>query len=272
VLTLASENFATTTIAPATAEQFLSSISAEEQDFLSRIAAAQTHAADLTIFREFPFLRRGVEFIPMDIGFVMDKAGRSLFWTALKRCTGAERESLLQHWGELFERHVSTVLAATPGPPGSAFFDAPTFEDGAQVCDGTVREGRTLILMEYKASTISNTIKYADNPVALEHVLETRFVAGEGHGRKGLAQISHAIKRFSEGQAIIDRYSGTKIVAEDVKKIIPVLVHLDNALRTPGIPHYMAGRFKSLGRAKQSWRSLRGISTMLRYQHFLNHL
>jgi hypothetical protein len=251
VLTLAPENFATTTIAPATAEQFLNSISAEEQDLLGRIAAAETHAADLTIFREYPFLRRGVEFIPMDIGFVLDKAGRSLFWTALKRCPGAERETLLQQWGELFERHVSTVLATTSGAPGSTFFDGPAFEDGAQVSDGAVREGSTLILMEYKASTISNAIKYADNPVALEQVLETRFVTGEGHGRKGLAQISHAIKRFSEGQPIIDRSSGTKIVADDVNKIIPVLVHLDSALRTPGIPHYMAVRFKSLGRAKR---------------------
>jgi hypothetical protein len=51
MLTLAPENFATTTIAPATSERFLSSISAEEQDFLGRIAGAQMHAGYLTIFR-----------------------------------------------------------------------------------------------------------------------------------------------------------------------------------------------------------------------------
>jgi len=250
VQTVAAENFATTSIAPATAEQFLNSIATEEQDYRDKIASTETHPGDFTIFRDRPFLRRGEEFVPLDFGFVLDKAGRSLFWTALKSCPHAEREGLLQQWGELFECYVNTLLTSL-GAPTSAFLSGPTFDDDAQACDGAIREGTTLILLEYKASTISNAIKYADDPAALEQVLESRFVQGEGHGRKGLAQLSHAINRFAEGQTMIDRRSGAQIVPDDIRKIIPVLIHLDNTLRTPGIPHYMNTRFKSLGRAKR---------------------
>jgi hypothetical protein len=133
---------------------------------------------------------------------------------------------------------------------GNTLFNGPMFRDGAEVTDSAVREGTTLILLESKASTIRNGIN-ADDPAALQRVLESRFIEGEGHGRKGLAQLSHAIKRFADGNPIVDRASGQQILPADIRKIIPVLVHLDNTLRTPGIPHYMSARFKSLGRAKR---------------------
>jgi hypothetical protein len=249
VVALAPGNFATTTITPDAAEQFLNSIAAEEQDFVASLGASGVQATDFTIFRDRPLLRRGVEFIPVDHGFVLDKAGRSLFWTAIKNCPAAQRESLLQRWGELFERYINSLLSASLG--GGMFLAGPTFEDGAQASDGAILEAKTLILLEYKANTIRNAVKYADDPAALERVLQSRFVEGEGHGRKGLAQLSHAIKRFAEGHVIIDRSSGIRIDPSDVSKIIPVLVHLDNALRTPGIPHYLATCFKSFGRSKR---------------------
>jgi hypothetical protein len=251
VLAIAPENFVTTTITPAAAGRFLNSVSAEEQDFGDKIATANLHAANLTVFRDRPFLRRGAEFVPMDLGFVLDKAGRSLFWTALKSCPSVERQRLLQQWGELFELYVNTVLKGSVVTRGSTFLDGPVFQDGAQACDGAIYEKTTLIVLEYKASTINSLIKYADDPGALEQVLESRFVEGTGHGRKGLAQLSHAIRRLAEGHPIIEEKSRTKIIPDQVQKIIPVLVHLDNTLRTPGIQHYMTARFKSLGRAKR---------------------
>ncbi len=250
VVAVAPQNFTTTSIAPAKAEQFLDSIAVREQDVQRMAAASGEHASDFTLFRDRPFLRRGAEFVPLDLGFVLDKAGRSLFWTALKSCPSTERETLLQHWGELFDLYVSTLLASSL-TQDCTFLARPRFADDAEASDGAVREGRTLILLEYKASTISSAIKYADDPAALERVLESRFVQGDGHGRKGLAQLSHAIKRFADGHTIRDTESGTQIHPKDIQKIIPVLVHLDNTLRTPGIPHYMSVRFKGLGRVKR---------------------
>jgi hypothetical protein len=250
VVTIAPADFTTTTIPVETAEQFLNSMAAGEQDFRDKIVDDQGYASDFTVFRERPFLRRGADLVPIDLGFVLDKAGRSLFWTALKNCPEGDRETLLRQWGHLFQSYVHAILSGV-GTPGSTLFDGPIFSDDAEVSDSAVREGTTLILLECKASTIRSGIKYADDPAALERVLESRFVQGEGHGRKGLAQLSHAIKRFAEGNAIVDRLSGHQILPADIRKIIPVLIHLDNALRTPGIPHYMSTRFKSFGRAKR---------------------
>ncbi|MEQ9067996.1 MAG: hypothetical protein RLO18_14785, partial [Gimesia chilikensis] len=250
VLAVTAQNFATTSIAPSKAEKFLNSIAGDEKNYQDVTAATGLHASDFTLFRDRPFLRHGTDFVPLDLGFVLDKAGRSLFWTALKNCPSAERATLLQHWGELFDRYVSTLLANSLSQD-CTFLARPRFADDAEAADGAVREGTTLILLEYKASAISSAIKYADDPGSLERVLESRFVQGEGRKRKGLAQLSHAIKRFAEGHEILDSVSGAQIHPSGIQKIIPVLVHLDNTLRTPRIPHYMSVRFKSLGRVKR---------------------
>jgi hypothetical protein len=248
--TIAPEHFSTTTIAPANAALFLEKIAADEDALCATIRASNSHNADLTVFRDRPLLRRTGGCVTIDAGFVLDKAGRSLFWTALKNCNDrAERERLLADWGDLFERYVNELLEANLGPE-STLLPNPVFGDGAQVCDGIVRERRTLILLEYKASTISNSIKFADNPAVLEAILEERFVTGTDQRRKGLAQLFHAINRFTSGDPVHASTLGTVLKHDEVSTIMPVLVHLDNALRTPGLPHYMKARFKALGRIK----------------------
>ncbi len=124
VVTIAPANFATTTIPVETAEQFLNSMAAGEQDFRDKIVDDDGYASDFTVFRERPFLRREADLVPLDLGFVLDKAGRSLFWTALKNCPEGERETLLRQWGHLFESYVHAILSGV-GTPGSTLFDGP---------------------------------------------------------------------------------------------------------------------------------------------------
>jgi hypothetical protein len=106
--------------------------------------------------------------------------------------------------------------------------------------------------MEYKSSTIKSATRYADDPAALEQLLEQRFIQGEGKesGRKRVAQLFHAIKRFTDGDALVVQSAGVEVRSDRIHTIMPVLVHLDNALRTPGIPHYMTTRFRRFGRFK----------------------
>jgi hypothetical protein len=251
--TLRLEQFTTTNVSLESAERFLHSIGADENTFQHTIAQGHAHAADLTLFRDKPLLNQVGSFVPLDTGFILDKAGRSLFWTALKNSAARdERERILADYGHLFERYVNSVLAASLGPT-STLLPAPCFPDGAEAFDGAVRENGTLIVMEYKSSTINNVIRYADDPTALEQVLEKRFIQGEGqgYGRKGVAQLSHAIKRFTEGDPIIVQSADIEVTPDRIYTIMPVLVHLDNALRTPGIPHYMTEQFKNLGRFKR---------------------
>ena len=251
--TLMPEQFTTTSVSAETAERFLHLISADENTFQNTITESDTHQADLTVFRDKPLLDHNKTRVPLDTGFILDKAGRSLFWTALKNCPDPEeRKKILGSYGYLVEQYLNRLFMASLGPT-STFLAAPCFRDGAQAFDGAVRENGILIVMEYKASTINSVIRYADDPPALERVLEERFIQGEGqgYGRKGMAQLFHAIKRFTEGNALIVQSVGIEVMPDRIHTIMPVLVHLDNALRTPGIPHYMTERFKNLGRFKQ---------------------
>src|SRR5262249_46637287 len=79
--------------------------------------------------------------------------------------------------------------------------------------------------------------------------LESRFVTGEGTSRKGVRQLWSGVNRFTEGEALYG--GGREIRIQEGSEILPVLVHLDNALRTVGIPHYMAERFRAFGRFKR---------------------
>lgn len=243
------EHFSTTAIPPETVERFLRSIAEDERGFADRIAAAHVRPFDVTIFRETPLLLNGAAFVTLDSLFTLDKAGRSLFWTALKSApTPDERSQLLIHWGELFEKYVNEVLIRSI-PAHCRILTDVRFGDEAQAFDAVILEGSALIVFEHKASTIRNAVKYADDPAKLAEVLESRFVTGEGANRKGVRQLWNGINRFTRGEALYG--GGREVRIQEVSEILPVLVHLDNALRTIGIPHYMAERFRAFGRFKR---------------------
>jgi hypothetical protein len=246
---LGAQDFSTTGIPVNIAASFLDGIASDEQTFARTINESGRDEADLSAFREKPLNASNERYLTLDIAYVLDKAGRSLFWTALKNAPEKERNQLLVDWGKLLERYLNLLLSENLGPQ-STLVPNPRFDDGAEDCDAAIQEGRTLIMMEYKASTISNAIKYADDPTLLQKVLEERFIVGTEQGRKGLAQLWEAIRRFTQGDALVCPVSNTTISAESVHTIVPVLVHLDNALRTPGLPNYMKARFKELGRIK----------------------
>lgn len=240
------EHFDTTSIPSATAAGFLDSISATESEFTSLIDSRSTHNADLTIFRERPVLRNNDGYLILDVGFVLDKAGKGLLWSAVKNAPDTECEALLARFGDLFELYVDNLLAQNL-KSATKVLQGPRFRDGAQAADAAILEGRTLILCEHKANTIKSATRYADDPTMLEKALEERFITGTARGRKGLTQLFNGITRISRGDSLTDEH-GQTITSVDFDRIMPVLVHLDNILRTPGIPSYFKARFKQLGR------------------------
>lgn len=245
-------HFRTTAIKPEKAECFLRSIAANEDEFATRIADPQEQPFDFTIFRETPLLVHDGAYVTLDSLFTLDKAGKSLFWTALKSVPNKnEREQLLIDWGGLFEKYVNDVLKRSM-PTHCRVLTNVQFEDGTQAFDAAILEGNALIVFEHKAGTIRNIEKYADNTAKLRDLLESRFVTGEGAKRKGVKQLWDGIKKFTQGKPLHgDGREGREAVqAQEVSEILPVLVHLDNALRTIGIPHYVAGRFRDFGRFK----------------------
>jgi hypothetical protein len=243
-------HFRTTNIRPERAQVFLQSISATETTLANTIAQEKAPERSLMIFRTTPLLDHNDAFVPIDIGFVLDKAGRGLFWAALKQSTDIkEQNQLLSDWGTLHEHHLNTLLAENLGRR-SKLLVKPSFANGDEAFDSAILEGRTLIAIECKATTMRDDIKYVDDPVALRGALEQRFVTGEGKKRKGLAQLSKNIQRFAMGEVLHDATEITLSRAH-VGTVVPVLVHVDNTLRTPGIPHYLNFRFKEQARIKR---------------------
>jgi hypothetical protein len=246
---LTPRQFSTTSIRPEVAEAFLQSVSATEDFFATELSSGRTAPFDMDVLRARPLLLREDHYVILDALFALEKAGRGVFWSAVKSVSDThERKQLLDAWGVLFERYVNDMLAASL-PAECLLLRDPSFADGAQAFDAAVIEAGTLIVMEHKGGTMSSAAKYADDPVKLGEMLDKRFITGEGKERKGVAQVWNSLKKFVNGEHITST-DGVAIRATDVHTIIPVLVHFDGALRNVGIPHLLAERFRSLGRFK----------------------
>ncbi|MGJ5817015.1 hypothetical protein [Paludibaculum fermentans] len=247
---LAAQNFSRTALNPTNMHLFWDSVSWDAHEAAEHFRNTASHPWDLTDFRVRPLMRvRSREYVVLDLPFLMDKAGRSLFWTAFGRSEGKERKLMPGYWGELFESYVALVLEQVRTNARQVMVD-PRFEDGLQAADCCVLEGRTLIVIEAKASTLTAGVRYADNPDLLRDELERKFVVGDRSGLKGVSQLAHFLHRFAAGDTIRDRNS-LVIARRDVDKIIPVLVHLDTALRTVCLNHYMADRLRDMVRIKR---------------------
>ncbi|MEO5926674.1 MAG: hypothetical protein ABIR70_22870 [Bryobacteraceae bacterium] len=127
---LKADNFQPTSIDPLRAELFLRTISATEDEFFQELSQKATHELDLTVFRNRPLLRMADTYAVLDVGLALDKAGRSLFWTALKSAEAAkERMGMLGNWGYLFEDYTNEILNGV-GHPSRAVIANPCFHDG----------------------------------------------------------------------------------------------------------------------------------------------
>ncbi|MEO5926673.1 MAG: hypothetical protein ABIR70_22865 [Bryobacteraceae bacterium] len=109
-----------------------------------------------------------------------------------------------------------------------------------------------MIAVEVKSSTLPNEVKYSDTEVLLKEQIEKKFVSGDDDGKKGLSQLAEFLRRFSAGSALRDpsgKYPA--ITKSDIWKIIPVIIFSEQALRTPGVCHYLQSRLKDLIRVKK---------------------
>ena len=192
------QNFETTAISPDRAEVFLQSISADENAFVEEFGKGGTEA-DVTAIRQWPLLRlTDGSYAILDAGFVLDKAGKGLFWTGLKGCSLKSRLRILGFWGELFESYVGKLLSEAPHSARSIVAN-PRFGDGAEAIDLCALENGTLLAIEVKASTLRASVRYADDPTLLRDEIEKRFVIGDESGPKGLSQIANFPPFFGGG-------------------------------------------------------------------------
>jgi hypothetical protein len=208
-------------------EEFLSQYSITLRDLITKHRETITLDDDFIILQDRPL----IEFAPnhhlcIDPGFLLDKAGRSFYWTLHNNSTPKKRKHLLGYWATLVERYTQWLAAENYRGRGTVI-DGPRFANGDEACDIAVREGSRLILIEIKAGVLTAKAKYSFDAKVLEEELLRKAIQGEEGERKGIAQLHRTIQRFQNGEDI------QGIRAANITLIYPMLVFLDKSFTSP---------------------------------------
>jgi hypothetical protein len=182
---------------------------------------------DFILFQEHPL----IEIMPdhymcIDPGFLLDKAGRSFYWTLHANTPASTRKHLLGYWATVVEAYTQWLAAVTYRGSG-ALTNSPRFANGDEACDLMIKEGSRLVLIEIKASILTAKAKYSFDADVLRDELLRKALHGDEGERKGIAQLHHAIQRFHDGEPIEGLKSG------DISIIYPVIVFMDRGFTSP---------------------------------------
>ena len=223
------------------ARKFFEMFAISEADLAERIrASANRPGDDFTILQGSPLLLLAPDlYTCFDPGFLVDKAGRSLYWTLFSALNDSERTKLGSFWGAVFEEYVNQLLAESYAA-GGIFVPAPKFPNGDEAFDGYIRERGSLIVFEHKSSTLRADAKYGGDPGKLKKDLNLKFIEGGEDGAKGIAQLNKSLVRFLRGERI------GELKHEDVHTIYPCMVCLDNAVSIPYMAAYFRDQFKAV--------------------------
>jgi hypothetical protein len=195
---------------------------------------------DLTLFQAYPLLEIAKDIHAcLDPGFLVDKAGRSLYWTLFSETPPNQRGKLSTFWGAVFENYVNQILKVSYSA-GGTMIPEPQFSNGDAAFDACIVEGRNLLVFEHKSSVIRADAKYGGDVSKLKAELDLKFIEGDADGKKGLSQLSSYISRFLGG----DNVGG--VSAQDINRIYPVLVCLESTMLAPYLGRYINERFNTV--------------------------
>jgi hypothetical protein len=230
--------FQKSTIPVETASQFFGKLAVSLKVLAEKIRSSERPANDFTLLQAFPFLElaSGI-YTCLDPGFLIEKAGRGLFWTLFSEVSVENKNKLASFWGAIFETYVNSILQENYKAKGT-FIAEPRFPNGDQAFDACVLEGSSLIVFEHKSSTLRADCKYSGDVGRLKAELSLKFIDGDDDGAKGLAQLRKSILRFLKGETITD------IDLSKVRMIYPVLVCLDSSVTVPYMGTYFNEQFR----------------------------
>jgi hypothetical protein len=200
---------------------------------------------DFIGLRRKPFLETAAgSAVPLHLGFVQEKLEAGLFW-AIFNCLSAteERDFLFTIWGHLFERYVSRTLTKCFASSQTQFSPFSQFSDnGEEAFDGLVRDGDSLIVMEYKGGFLNASAKYADDEAAFLRDLNRKFGGDKG---AGIAQLVRKIgAAFAED--VRRRRPIEGIDTLNTKLVIPVLVVQDSFISSEMTASFLADIFAAM--------------------------
>ena len=182
---------------------------------------------DFLLFQERPL----VEFQPhhhmcIDPGFLLDKAGRSFYWTLHSNTPPSGRKHLLGYWAAVVELYAQWMAARTYQGRGT-LTNNPRFPNNDEACDLMIKEGSRLMLIEIKAGILSKKAKYSFDAELLKGELLRKALHGDEEERKGIAQLHRTIRRFHDGEPI------NGLTTAQISTVYPVIVFLDKSFTSP---------------------------------------
>jgi len=178
----------------------------------------------------------------IDPGFLVDKAGKSFYWTLHAGTDPKKQLHLLGYWAAVVEKYLQW-LAEQTYLGGGSLASNPRFPNNDEACDLMIKEGSRLVLIEIKASVLTTKAKYSFDANLLQEELLRKAIHGEDGERKGIAQLSHNIQRFYDGEPI------NGITCGQISTIYPMIVFLDKSFTSPYLgplykQHFDRARFK----------------------------
>jgi hypothetical protein len=238
---LRSTYFQKSAISPDKITKYFQKMTISESEFADKIRESNERPGDdFTLFQAHPLIEifSGL-YACLDPGFLVDKAGRGLFWTIFAEMDNKQKSKLLSFRGAVFETYVNSILQSSYGA-GGRFFPEPKFANGDTAFDACLIEEQRLIVFEHKSSTIRADCKYGGDAGKLKAELHLKFVDGDDDGAKGVAQLTRNLIRFLNGE------SAEGIASGDVKRIYPCLVCLDATVSVPYVGRYFNEQFSSV--------------------------
>jgi hypothetical protein len=239
-LVLRRDYFRNSKVPPEDVNRFFRKLAIPEAELARRIQESKDRPGDdLTLLQQYPLVEIVPEaFLCVDPGFLIEKAGRGLYWALLSELSGKEKSKLLGFWGEVFEAYVNTILRDSYAA-GGIIIPEPHFANGDPSFDACILEGRDLIVMEHKSSVIRADAKYSGDAGKLESELKLKFVEGEPGEAKGVAQLVRNLERFLGGEKLGD------LSSQGVSRIFPVLVCAESCMTVPYAGRYLREQFHS---------------------------
>ncbi|HZR66865.1 MAG TPA: hypothetical protein VFA85_17120, partial [Terriglobales bacterium] len=221
-----------------TVSGFFSKMAIPLTTFAENVKSSDRPANDLTLFQASPLVQivEGV-YTCLDPGFLVEKAGRGLYWTLFSEMPGQQKGRLATFWGAIFEAYANLILQESYKARGT-FIAEPRFPNGDQAFDACIIEGANLIVFEHKSSTLRADCKYGGDIEKLRAELDLKFIQGDDEGAKGLAQLKKSILRFVNGEDL------EGISSKQIRRIYPVLVCLDSSVTVPYMAKYFNGQFR----------------------------
>lgn len=110
-----------------------------------------------------------------------------------------------------------------------------------ELCDGYIRNGNKLILIEFKDVLLNASIKNAADKVKLFKEFQTKFVENQKGSPKGMSQLKAAIADIDENSVSFD--PGLSLV--DLV-IYPVIVYTDLSFGTDGLNEHYRDKFNEI--------------------------